>query len=182
MNEGDNSYAISPWGPRAKQLTMIRCNLIALHPPQTSLKRSSYESGLTGFDSVVSVHSNNNMLSRVVKSNPVKRETSFTVILSPTASVLWPFIRSRQRERERKRRKRIDNRTNRNVVRTNLQQSAMILCPYNIGNFIKTVFEQTLKGNIWLLFTSGASNEQIPFEQANIVPLYSCVVPNYLPT
>ena len=72
MNEGDNSYAISPWGPRAKQLTMIRCNLIALHPPQTSLKRSSYESGLTGFDSVVSVHSNNNMLSCVVKSIQLK--------------------------------------------------------------------------------------------------------------
>ena len=98
-----------------------------------------------------------------------------------TPFAFW-FSPAQRRRRERKRRKRIDNRTNRNVVRTNLQQSAMILCPYNIGNFIKTVFEQTLKGNIWLLFTSGASNEQIPFEQANIVPLYSCVVPNYLPT
>ena len=43
---------------------------------------------LTGLDSVVSVHTNNNIFSCLVKSNPVNLETSHTAILPPMVSVL----------------------------------------------------------------------------------------------
>ena len=47
----------------------------------------------TGSDSIVSVHTNNNIFSYLIKYDPVKLEISLTGILAPKVSVLWSRVR-----------------------------------------------------------------------------------------
>ena len=49
-------------------------------------------SSLTKLDSSASLHTNNNIFSSCVKSKLVKLETRRTVILPPTARVVWPLL------------------------------------------------------------------------------------------
>ena len=46
-------------------------------------------SSLPGLDSVIYVHTNNNILSSFVELKPVKLDTRCTVIIPPKLSVLW---------------------------------------------------------------------------------------------
>ena len=51
--------------------------------------KNSLQGKFDQFDLVVSLYTNNNIFSCLVKSNPAKLETSHKVIFAPTVRILW---------------------------------------------------------------------------------------------
>ena len=68
------------------QLRLLKCVWV----PYSTRLSSWLLYSLTGLDSISLLHTNNNTLSCFVESNPVKKETSHTVILPHTMESVWP--------------------------------------------------------------------------------------------